>query len=141
MKLKNTSKISRQEIRKAINFVRPSGISNFDIWVKKGVDFCGRAYYHGCAFGNHFRPYVVVRTNLKLVYPRVYEREGGYLRITVYSNAEALVFIVAHELRHLWQARHVGWRYYGSKGRFSERDADCYALHKLREWRRTGRII
>jgi hypothetical protein len=50
---------------------------------------------------------------------------------------EALIMLVAHELRHLWQADHPkGWRVYGARGVYSERDADAYALQMLRKYRR-----
>jgi hypothetical protein len=62
----------------------------------------------------------------------------GYLNNLVLSVEEALVHSLAHEFRHMWQ-----WYYpsekrsWGSKGRFSERDADAYAIRKVREWRRS----
>ena len=55
------------------------------------------------------------------------------------SRIEALLWVLAHELRHLWQAASTGKRrgmVYGAKGRFSERDADAYALQMLRRYRR-----
>ncbi len=46
--------------------------------------------------------------------------------------------VTAHELRHLWQAQHPkGWRVWGSRGQYSERDADAYAIRMLRAWRRS----
>lgn len=52
------------------------------------------------------------------------------------SRREALVVLLAHELRHLWQAQTTRGRVYGARGRFSERDADAYALQMLRRFRR-----
>jgi len=67
------------------------------------------------------------------------DRAGGYLPMEFYNRVEALVAITAHELRHLWQAQHPkGWRVWGARGQFSERDADAYALHMLRLWRRAS---
>lgn len=65
-------------------------------------------------------------------------REGkGYLHgYALGSRAEAFVFVLAHELRHRWQAGHLSPKVYGSKGRYSERDADAYALSVLRKMRR-----
>jgi len=66
------------------------------------------------------------------------------------------VHLLAHELRHLWQARnprHLNPRHRwlaiiqrGRKvwedtcGQFRERDADAYGIHKTREWRRRGSL-
>ncbi|HSB54219.1 MAG TPA: hypothetical protein VLD58_07670 [Gemmatimonadales bacterium] len=65
---------------------------------------------------------------------------GGYLPLPALADrTEALVYVMAHELRHLWQARIPrGRRVWGARGQFSERDADAYALRQLRRWRREG---
>jgi len=65
-------------------------------------------------------------------------------RVVISSRNEALVYIAAHELRHLWQAaRHDDSRkakllplYHGAHGKFSEVDTESYALHMLRGWRK-----
>ena len=63
----------------------------------------------------------------------------GYLASAEYAQEEAIVHLVAHELRHLWQANvPKGQRIWGARGRFSERDADAYAIRKVRHWRRRG---
>ncbi|OGA72887.1 MAG: hypothetical protein A3G81_22525 [Betaproteobacteria bacterium RIFCSPLOWO2_12_FULL_65_14] len=64
------------------------------------------------------------------------DRNGGYLPMVIGSRMEALVVLIAHELRHLWQAKHTRGKVYGARGRFSERDADAYALRMLRRFRR-----
>jgi hypothetical protein len=63
---------------------------------------------------------------------------GGYIDCLVLSREEALVHILAHEIRHLWQRNHSGKRgkVWGARGQFSDRDADAYAIRKMREWRR-----
>jgi hypothetical protein len=66
-------------------------------------------------------------------------RARGYLASAEYTQEEAIVHLVAHELRHLWQANvPKGQRIWGARGRFSERDADAYAIRKVRHWRRRG---
>jgi hypothetical protein len=81
----------------------------------------------------------LVKVNLctDRVYPITYSKTGGYIGVSVYSPDEQLVFLIAHELRHAWQMKHTRGRYWrsGKKG-ISERDADCYGLTKLREYRR-----
>src|SRR5689334_10052918 len=59
------------------------------------------------------------------------------------QNRRALVYLAAHELRHLWQA--ARWRddrksanlplYHGARGKFSEVDTEGFAITMLREWR------
>lgn len=63
---------------------------------------------------------------------------GGYITSIILSREESLVHTLAHELRHYWQLNHLGKRgkVWGARGKFSERDADAYAIRKTREWRR-----
>jgi hypothetical protein len=63
---------------------------------------------------------------------------GGYIPHIILSREEGLIHILAHELRHFWQANHTGKRgkIWGAKGHFSETDADAYAIRKTREWRK-----
>lgn len=65
-------------------------------------------------------------------------REGkGYLvGIALGSRREAILKVLAHELRHRWQHVNRHPRVHGSKGRYSERDADAWALGVLRRYRR-----
>jgi len=61
----------------------------------------------------------------------------GYVEDECFTRRERIVGIVAHELRHLWQKKfRYAPRYWGSHGRYSERDAESYAMHRVREWRR-----
>jgi hypothetical protein len=68
---------------------------------------------------------------------------GGYINCLLLSREEAVILVMAHELRHLWQMNHYTrgsqgkeGRVWGSKGQYSNRDADAYAIRKIREWRR-----
>lgn len=65
-------------------------------------------------------------------------RKGvGYLPVPpLASPIEALVYVAAHELRHLWQHDHTAGKVWGARGQYSERDADAYAIRMLRKWRR-----
>lgn len=141
MRLENYTSIKKEILKEIIRFVRPPNISNFDITIKNSKSWGGGAYYKGCSYHSRTHcPYVVIRISDKLNYPlNTNPRQvGGYLKhVEVYSRLEFIVYMIAHELRHLWQSKiKKGWRYYSSRGQFSERDCDCYALHKLREWRR-----
>jgi hypothetical protein len=63
---------------------------------------------------------------------------GGYISKLILCREEALVSIAAHELRHLWHKNHPGKRgkVWGARGKYSERDADAYAIRKQRKWRK-----
>lgn len=63
---------------------------------------------------------------------------GGYIDSLFLSREEALVHIMAHELRHLWQKDHPErrGRVWGARGQYSDRDADAYAIQKSRLWRK-----
>ena len=80
---------------------------------------------------------------------------GGYINCLLLSREEAVILVMAHELRHLWQMDHrrkrrikrelgegVEWAaaVWGSRGQYSNRDADAYAIRKVREWRKKHNI-
>lgn len=161
MKLTNYTKFDTELIREIIRFARPPGISNFDISFKNsGNGWKGKAYYAGCSYHDGGRvPLVTIgvpkdrlfnfktgesrirNTTEELRYkrPRVRDFGSGYLRSVQYSPVEDMVHLIAHELRHLWQAKNpTGRRAWGARGQFSERDADAYAIQKVRQWRRRG---
>ena len=146
MRLTNTNKLFTDEfIRKVIRFCRPSGISNFDVMVKNSKkNFGGMAYYTGCGYHKTSNPFITVSIGT-IKFPLVCDRKnqrGGYLPFKCFTKEEILVKVMAHELRHLWQSKHPrGWRVWGARGQFSERDADAYAIHKMREFRRIGLVI
>jgi hypothetical protein len=66
-------------------------------------------------------------------------------KLAIISKVEALVYILAHEMRHLWQDHGIernsifptGYAR-NSRGRFSEVDTESYAVNQLRAWRRTA---
>jgi hypothetical protein len=62
---------------------------------------------------------------------------GGYINTLLLSWDEACIHILAHEFRHYWQKTHRTRRgkVWGSRGQYSNRDADAYAVRKVREWR------
>jgi hypothetical protein len=65
------------------------------------------------------------------------KRKGGYIESLILTRDEALVYLLAHELRHFWQKNHHGKRgkIWGARGVYSEKDADAYAIRKQRAWR------
>ena len=139
-RLRNTTDIPTAMIREVLAFVRPSGIKGFDVRVGgcRG-QVKGRAYWDGSAYHDTARPFVnlyVGADSMFPVPPRQRTRAGYLPTPYLTSRIEALVYIAAHELRHLWQALVPrGRRVWGSRGQFSERDADAYAIRMLRAWR------
>lgn len=143
MRLKNHTDIPTEEIRDLIRAVRPAGISNFDVRISNyaGRRGRGRAYTQGSGYHDRAAPFIVVSIakTEKLARDLGEWRDGGYLQYALGSRREVLVAILAHELRHLWQGATSGKRngmVWGARGRFSERDADAYALQMLRRYRR-----
>lgn len=61
---------------------------------------------------------------------------GGYISQLILSREESLISVIAHELRHLWQVNHKKGRVWGSRGQFSDRDVDYYAINRIKAWRR-----
>lgn len=151
MRVKNFTDIPTEQIRDLIRAVRPSGISNFDVRISnygvsrfmRGRNGCvGRAYTQGSGYHDRAAPFIVVRLSPAISWkPVIVKAHGGYLEAAWGTRIEALLWVLAHELRHLWQAANPlqGKRrgmVYGAKGRMSERDADAYALQCLRRYRR-----
>jgi hypothetical protein len=141
MRLTNNTDFPDKRIREIIEFVRPNGISNFDVMIKNS-DTClyrGRCYYNGSSFHRTTNPFIVVRiTKNEGCFPlyRTTKKGSGYIPSLLLSREEALVHLIAHELKHLRQARvKRGHRVWGARGQFSERDADRYTIRKTRKWR------
>lgn len=63
--------------------------------------------------------------------------------IEIYNRLELLIYCMAHELRHVWQHRQIDRSQYYPKarGKYSEVDAECWALNRVRLWRRTISIV
>lgn len=146
MRLKNHTDLSDEWIRSVIRAVRPAGISNFDVRVSNfGVNgnrrgrngARGVAYTRGSGYHDRACPFVVVSVSPAVSW-KAYRQvaKGGYLAHDWGTRQEAFLWVLAHELRHLWQAKHSRGKVWGAKGRFSERDADAYALQMLRRYRR-----
>lgn len=154
MRLQNFTSVETSRLKEIIRFVVPSGVSKFDISFKNSSrGWCARAYVHGSSYHEEnlikrglrhrsyqaYTPLVVINVPPFSRYrkPNVSNNGGGYLRSVQFSHEEDIVHLVAHELRHLWQGKvKSGRRVWGARGQFSERDADAYAIRKVRQWRR-----
>ena len=139
---RNYTDIPDAEAKAIYDAVCPSGLKAHDVELKNcgNGGARGMAYSHGSGYHATARPFVVVSIARTDKAARCVMREGGgYLGIAIGNRREALVMVMAHELRHLWQAKAKGkprGMVYGAKGRMSERDADAYALQMLRRYRR-----
>lgn len=139
----NFTDIPTAEIKRIYEAVCPAGLRAHDVAIKNCArQFRGCAYSDGSGFHASARPFVVVsiaRTDDKARVRMTSRHRPGYLPMCFGSRREALVAVLAHELRHLWQSntgRRRSGMVYGSKGKMSERDADAYALQMLRRYRR-----
>ena len=127
-----------------ISFVRPPGISNFHVEIKnyRYGTHRGTCYPDGCP-GYHVtaNPLVVISiTKNENAFPlyETHKNGSGYINSLLISREEAFVHVITHELRHLWHKKiPKGYgRVWGARGQYSDRDADAYAIKKVREWRR-----
>ena len=138
MRLKNYTQVDTEWLRAAIREVKPANVTSFDISIKNSSrGNRGTAYWNGCSYHATSAPLITIGLSMKTKFPYRTVEGGGYLGVTLYTLKEVALFIIAHELRHLWQAKvKRGWRVWGARGQFSERDADAYALQMLRKYRR-----
>ena len=138
-RLRNTTPIPAWLVKEVEQFVMPpGGVGAYDLELRNTDGLWGgRAYMNGSAYHTTNRRFVVVRVG-SWRSPNIEQHGNGYLPMPAMANRlEILVFILAHELRHLWQRRvPKSRRVWGARGQFSERDADAWALHCLRRWRR-----
>jgi hypothetical protein len=129
-----------------IKLVKPPGVGKLDVRianVSNPIFHMYRAVFYPQGSGYHSTadPFVVVSvTPWESRFPYIeYLKTGGYLRKLLLSRRECVVALLAHELRHAWQKKHKGKRgkVHGARGLYSDRDADAYAIRKVREYRRT----
>ena len=141
---RNYTDLSDDWCRQIYDAVCPPGLKAHDVEIKNNQygGGRGRAYSQGSGYHATARPFIVVSiptTERTARVVRHANNENGYLPVVIGSRAESFVYILAHELRHLWQAKAKGrprGMVYGSRGRFSERDACAYGLQMLRRFRR-----
>ena len=138
MRLRNHTDIPSDLIRRMIAFAKPPGVAGFDVRVTNSASngVRGVAYTEGASCHDRACPFIVVRVQrgARLAPEPAHD---GYLPQPAMTREEGVLLVLAHELRHLWQAKvRRGRRVWGARGVLSERDADAYALRALRHWRR-----
>jgi hypothetical protein len=138
MRITNRTDLPLSLIRDVLMFAAPSGVSNYDCEI---TFYRGYGHLRGRAWPQRNR--VLLRIARPQHFPslRVPPWKGYLGQPPLMDHVEALLFVAAHELRHLWQARIPrGYRVWGARGQYSERDADAYAWGRVRAWRRLGAV-
>ncbi len=138
---RNYTDIPDAQAKAIYEAVCPSGLKAHDVELKNNAGAGrGMAYYNGSGYHSTARPFVVVSIpKTERMARNITQDGGGYLPVALGSRLECLVYIMAHELRHLWQAKAKGkprGMVFGAKGKFSERDACAYGMQMLRRYRR-----
>lgn len=126
----NTTHLPDREVRRLVRFARPHGLRTVEVELGRTQErYVADSYPHAAL--------VRVRVGFQHRFPYVHRHScadlrRGYLSWGLLASAtELLVALLAHELRHCWQAQR-GW---AIEGRASETDADQYALAVLARWR------
>lgn len=137
----NQTRLSDAKLRQIIKFVAPKGIKLPQIiiqeaknpWIIDGgyhpYDETPAECYLKIAKYTNF-PFEMEVTKK--------EKKKGYLGgFKLKNKEEALVYLLGHELRHCYQHQYPNTPRMGiRKHRYSESDADIYAIKKLYEWRK-----
>jgi len=145
MRLVNYTNIPTPLIREIIHFIRPDTPGRFTVliddwkpgYVQHPHPWLGVAHYtRSITFPTSPAEDVTITVRI----PRRIEdwrpRTHGCPRPHAANRLEALVFLLAHELRHFWQANHPK-RIDLEDEETLERDADAYAYGRLEDWRRS----
>lgn len=146
--LRNTSAFSNEQVWEALTYAVPAlklkNHKKVDVTVtnKSSGNYTGTCYYNGCSWHNTPNPLIITRiTSEEKKFPRLteYEPGEGYINSLLLDRMEALILMLSHEFRHLWQKENEGRsrrvKVWGARGIFSERDADAFAIRKVREYR------
>ena len=139
-RIANDSDFPTSFVRAAFNFCLPAGVTKIDVVFLEPVatgtgESSGQCWLNGVERNNFQRPFIYVAVSKADRFPSPPQRTAwkeGYLPEPYFASREEMaIYILAHELRHVWQ-----WRVHGG---ISERDACAYGIHILRRWRRSGR--
>jgi hypothetical protein len=135
--VRNRSALDTAWLEQLVDVVRPEGLAGDYL-----VEFLLDVQHHGFAYPERrtLRVWIARECTYPLGIDRPRRRRAGPQPsgpspIVLRSLEEAVLFVAAHELRHLWQAEHgrliaPGVRY------LDERDANAYGARALRRHRR-----
>lgn len=163
--IRNTTDLPIDLVRAVIRHTMPPGVTGIDVEIKNCHvgHYGGYAYAGGSSYHRNNRKFVTLRIGTKpkpvcvsklngqpartvwhpkwpfWLQPYQYGQHKGK-KVLILDRTEMLVYLAAHELRHIWQSKATSRRGYcwGSRGRYSEVDTEAYAKRKLREWRRSS---
>lgn len=143
MKLINTTPVPENALHRVIRYVMPSGLFLKDIREIKFdntvLGFHGRAWSNRCTIG--------VPEYVRYRLPQNRGGFRGYLSGKFYSWEEELVYLLAHEIRHLWQfkksklpreVKRIRRHAMGTRAKLIEVDASLYGIRMVRQYRREG---
>ena len=148
MRLVNRTDISNDLIREIVRTVKPASVTNFKLIVRnRSGSRSGHVRTYDMWDGDRvISGRIVASVGSEEMFGKIHRRHRNRDRFNrrlteLRSRIDSLVFVIAHELRHQWQRDHRRGRVWGSRGKYSERDADAYATRKLREWRRRPVVV
>lgn len=164
--IRNTTSFTEDQISEMLTSALPGVVPDFDLTVSnRHTDrYHGTCYPYGCNLRKDpDKPLIIARVTaddtafpMWTVDPGIADqdeedlglrrlaaegsrrlRRRGYIRTLLRSRQECLLYILAHELKHLKQRDSKSGWIWGSRGkRYSERDADAFAIRVVRAWRR-----
>lgn len=140
--LRNSTNIPDKLVAIMVAFAMPPDCSEFitsiSVKNKRRGKIVGKWGYY---YGSDQRVVVIVPRAVSRTY--TFRRKWARTSLVISSRAEFLVAILAHEMRHAWQAKH--WNTEKSKWKLERdrlgkyaREADCehYELMVLDRWKR-----
>jgi hypothetical protein len=164
--LRNTTTFTESLIAEMLQSSLPGVVPDFDVTVtnRHADRYRGKCYPYGCGLRREDpdKPLIIARvtaddnafptwtiekaaseTDHEPSRERLTGEDGrrirwrGYIGTLLRDREECLLYVLAHELKHLKQRDcKTGW-IWGSRGkRYSERDADAFAIRVVRAWRR-----
>ena len=142
-RIANDSDFPTSFVRAAFNFCLPAGVTKIDVVFLEPVatgtgESSGECWLNGVERNNFQRPFIYVAVSKADRFPSPPQRTAwkeGYLPEPYFASREEMaIYILVHELRHVWQ-----WRVHNLISQHdAERDACAYGIHILRRWRRIG---
>lgn len=138
MRLLNQSLISDRDVLKSLRAVLPPKKRGEWRGVPRRLDVeLIDDVFHGHLDAMELRIRAQIGDRSWFPYTRQKLYGEGYAKLRLQDPLEALVYVLGHEWRHLWQFWNPDLpRMNGGRGVFSEVDADAYAMICLHEWRK-----
>ncbi|MGA2800310.1 MAG: hypothetical protein ABSE71_03200 [Candidatus Micrarchaeaceae archaeon] len=135
----NKTALDNAIIEMLVDFPQLEGLGDFIILIKDCTSeqpIRANGFWEGNYnfIESYSTPFLKVETHPNLEYPFKIDgvREKGYLSYVVLDRKELILYLIAHELRNLWQARNKT----ALDNKQSETDADSFAIKTVKEWRK-----